>query len=283
MRIVGVRIAGDDRTWVASAPTADTPVQGSLSVICELREFWAAPSERVRDSADRVVDASDPALQIVPPVLPEAQVFCIGLNYDDHIEEGWFRDQQRPTNPTIFGRWTRSLAVGGVSVPVPPDEDGLDWEGEVAAWVGRDLHQVTPEEGWDAIVGYSTFNDLTARQAQRATSQFTLGKNADRTGQIGPMVTVDECGDIRKGWRIQTRVDGEVTQDATTDQQIYTAGETLSYISRTLTVRAGDLLCTGTPGGVGYAREPAWLLTEGSEVEVEVEGLGRLRTPIVSG
>ena len=280
MRIVGVRRSGDDRTWAAVAATADAPVQGPLALLCDLREFWTAPQVHSRRPTGDVVDAADPDVAVVAPALPEAQVFCIGLNYEEHIDEGWFRNERRHSVPTIFGRWTRSLAMGA-SVAVPVDEPGLDWEGEVVAWVGSDLHEATVEESWDSIVGYSTFNDLTARDAQRATTQFTLGKNVDRSGQIGPMVTIDECGDIRSGWKLETRVDGEVTQEASTDQQVHDAGTTLSYISRTVTVRAGDLLCTGTPGGVGYARDPAWLLTAGSVVEVEVAGLGCLRTPIV--
>ena len=131
------------------------------------------------------------------------------------------------------------------------------------------------------MIGYSTFNDLTARKAQKLTTQWILGKNADRSGPIGPMVPAVEIGDLRRGLRLQTRVNGEIMQDARTDQLIYPVGETLSLISHTLSLRPGDLLATGTPAGVGYARKPPRLLHPGDTVEVEVESLGILRNVMV--
>jgi 2-keto-4-pentenoate hydratase/2-oxohepta-3-ene-1,7-dioic acid hydratase in catechol pathway len=175
----------------------------------------------------------------------------------------------------------RSLTVGGGEVPVPSDEDGLDWEGEVAAWVGSTLVDAKPEEALNAVVGYSTFNDLTARRAQKLTSQWILGKNGDRSGPLGPMVPAAEVGDLRDGLRVQTRVNGQTVQDGRTDQMVYTVGDTLALISRTFTLQPGDLLATGTPSGVGYARTPAWLLQPGDVVEVQVERLGVLRNPVV--
>ncbi|WP_226344546.1 fumarylacetoacetate hydrolase family protein [Agilicoccus flavus] len=122
--------------------------------------------------------------------------------------------------------------------------------------------------------------DLTARIAQKLTSQWILSKNADRSGPIGPLVTADEAGDLRDGLGLRTRVNGETVQESTSDLQIYEAGETVAHISRTFTLHAGDILFTGTPSGVGYARDPEWLLTDGDVVEVEVDRLGVLRTPI---
>jgi 2-keto-4-pentenoate hydratase/2-oxohepta-3-ene-1,7-dioic acid hydratase in catechol pathway len=167
-------------------------------------------------------------------------------------------------------------------VPVPPDEDGLDWEGEVVAWVGRRLVDADPDEALAAVVGYSTFNDLTARKAQKTTSQWILGKNADASGPLGPMVPAAEVGDLRDGLRVRTRVNGETVQDGDTREMVYTTGETLAYISRTLSVEPGDLLATGTPAGVGFARTPPWLLGPGDEVEVEVDRLGILRNHVVA-
>lgn len=109
-------------------------------------------------------------------------------------------------------------------MPVPRDENGLDWEGEVAAWVGADLTGVDADEARAAILGYSTFNDLTARIAQKLTSQWILGKNADRSGPIGPLVTADEVGGLRDGLAIRTRVNGQTVQESSTDRQIYEAG-----------------------------------------------------------
>ncbi|MFC8511733.1 fumarylacetoacetate hydrolase family protein [Streptomyces sp. NPDC057257] len=207
----------------------------------------------------------------------------MGLNYLDHIAEGAFRDQELAEHPTLFTRWTRSLTVGGAEIPVPSTEDGLDWEGEIVAWVGRTLVGASPAEALAAVVGYSTFNDVTAWRAQKLTSQWILGKNVDRSGPLGPMVPAKEVGDLRDGLWLRTRVNGTTVQDASTSQMIHRGGETLSHISRTLTLHPGDLLATGTPSGVGYARTPPWLLRPGDVVEVEVERLGGLRNAIVGG
>ncbi|WP_324278327.1 fumarylacetoacetate hydrolase family protein [Blastococcus brunescens] len=166
------------------------------------------------------------------------------------------------------------MTVGGAEVPVPSNEDGLDWEGEVMAYVGAPLVDATPDEALAAVVGYSTFNDLTSRRAQKLTSQWILGKNGDRSGPLGPMVDASEVGDLRDGLRVQTRVNGETVQDGQTSEMVYTVGDTLSLVSHTFTLRPGDLLATGTPSGVGYARTPPWLLQPGDVVEVEVERLG---------
>jgi 2-keto-4-pentenoate hydratase/2-oxohepta-3-ene-1,7-dioic acid hydratase in catechol pathway len=206
---------------------------------------------------------------------------CVGLNYLDHVKEGSHRDEDLPEFPTLFARWTASLSVGGADIPVPLNEDGLDWEGEVVAWVGSTLVDATAEEALAAVVGYSTFNDVTSRKAQKRTSQWIIGKNGDGSGPLGPMVPASEVGDLRDGLTIQTRVNGEVVQDGSTAQMIYAVGETLALMSRSFTINPGDLLATGTPSGVGYARTPPWLLQPGDVVEVEIERLGVLTNHIV--
>ncbi len=275
MRIVGIRRDGGP---VDVAALSDDGAQ--VTVVAGLGEFWADPAGHLsREPAGERLPAH--GVEFVPPVLPGARVVCIGLNYLKHVAEGSFRDQEIPPYPTLFARWTASLTVGGAEVPVPSGEDGLDWEGEVVAWVGATLVDATPDEALAAVVGYSTFNDLTSRRAQKLTSQWILGKNGDRSGPLGPMVPAAEVGDLRDGLRVQTRVNGETVQDGRTDEMVYTVGDTLALISHTTTLRPGDLLATGTSSGVGYARTPPWLLQPGDVVEVDVERLGVLRTPIV--
>jgi 2-keto-4-pentenoate hydratase/2-oxohepta-3-ene-1,7-dioic acid hydratase in catechol pathway len=277
MRIVGVRRSGGP---VEVGALSDDGT--GVGVVAGLEEFWADPAGSLaRGPAGPEVRADD--VEFVPPVLPGARVLCIGLNYLKHVAEGSYAGEGVPPYPTLFARWTQSLTVGGTPVPVPPDEEGLDWEGEVLAWVGSTLVDATPDEALAAVLGYSTFNDITARRAQKLTSQWILGKNADRSGPVGPLVPAAEVGDLRDGLRLRTRVNGEVVQDGRTDEMVYTVGDTLSLVSRTLTLRPGDLLATGTPAGVGYSRTPRWLLGPGDVVEVEVERLGVLRNPIVDG
>jgi len=287
VRIIGITRAGEEagrfgrEVLVASTDSLDDPGAGRLRLIAPLREFWSDPAAAIANPDARALElAADQVL--VPPVLPEARVICIGLNYADHVAEGSYASVEQPPHPTLFARWPRSLVGSGVPVRVPVDEPGLDWEGEIAAWVGAPLRDADEDTARAAVLGYSAFNDLTARIAQKRTSQWILGKNADDSGPTGVLVTADEVGDLRAGLRLTTRVNGEVVQDSTSDRQIYEVGETLAHISRTLTLQAGDILCTGTPSGVGYARDPQWLLGPGDIVEVEVERLGTIRTPIAA-
>lgn len=275
MRVVGIRRAAG---VVEVARLSDDGRE--VKVLAPLREFWAdAAGHLAGDHGGPAVPVS--SVELVPPVPPDARVLCIGLNYLKHVAEGSFSEEGIPPYPTLFARWTRSLTVDGAEVPVPSNEEGLDWEGEVVAWVGTRLVDATPEEALAAVVGYSTFNDLTARRAQKLTSQWILGKNGDRTGPLGPMVPAAEVGDLRDGLHVQTRVNGTTVQDGNTDEMVYTVGDTLSLVSHTLTLQPGDLLATGTPSGVGYARTPPWLLHPGDVVEVEVERLGVLSNTIV--
>ena len=274
-RLVGLRTA-DGAVSVGSLEADGERV----AVLAGLEEFWANPW---RFSGEGSTTRPVTNFELVPPVLPGARVICIGLNYLKHVAEGDYAGAGVPPYPTLFGRWTASLTVGGTGIPVPPDEDGLDWEGEVVAWVGETLVDATPQDALTAVFGYSTFNDVTARRAQKLTPQWTLGKNADRSGPLGPLVPAHEVGDLQAGLNIETRVNGTVVQKGRTDEMVYTVGDTLSLISRTLTLHPGDLLATGTPSGVGYTRTPPWLLHPGDEVEVEVQGLGVLRNHIVAG
>jgi 2-keto-4-pentenoate hydratase/2-oxohepta-3-ene-1,7-dioic acid hydratase in catechol pathway len=258
MRIVGVRRPD------GGVQVGDLAEDGSaVTVLAGLEEFWADPAAALasRGSAGPPIPFED--VELVPPVLPGARVICIGLNYLKHVAEGSYAGAGVPEFPTLFARWPASLSVDGAEVAVPANESGLDWEGEVVAWVGATLVDATPDEALAAVIGYSTFNDLTSRHAQKLTSQWTLG-------------------DLRDGLRVQTRVNGEVVQDGSTAEMVYTVGDTLSLISRTLTVNPGDLLATGTPAGVGYSRTPPWLLQPGDVVEVEVEKLGVLSNRVVA-
>lgn len=214
----------------------------------------------------------------VPLIPPSARVICVGLNYRAHAAEGSF---EVPEYPTLFGRWTASLSVGGVPAPVPAGEAGLDWEGEIAAVVGRRLESVDAETAETGVFGYATFNDLTARRAQKLTAQWTLGKNGDFSGPMGPVVSRTEVGDLRDGLTVRTRVNGTEVQNGNTRDMIFSVGAVLSLISETFTLHPGDVLVSGTPEGVGYVRTPPWLLQPGDTVEVEVDRLGTLTTPIV--
>jgi 2,4-didehydro-3-deoxy-L-rhamnonate hydrolase len=271
MKLVAVR----QRRGVSIA----VQIEQAVTLIADVDDFYA-DLPRYLDEARRVVAGATPvsAVVLAPPVPASARVLCVGLNYRAHAAEGKF---EVPEHPVIFGRWTASLTVSGIPAPVNANERGLDWEGEVAVIVGARLTDVDPEHARGGVMGYAVFNDLTSRRAQKLTQQWTLGKNGDRSGPIGPIVTADEVGDLASGLRLQTRVNDVVVQDGNTRDMIFTVGDLLSRISRTLTLNPGDVLATGTPEGVGYVRTPPWYLQPGDVVEVEVERLGSIRTPVV--
>lgn len=256
-------------------------VDGGVRPLTTVEAFWSDADtwmSRAPDGGD-VVPLRD--VDLVPPVLPSARVICIGLNYLKHVAEGSYAAEGIPQHPTLFARWPSSLSVDGTPIPVPSNEEGVDWEGEVVAYVGRRLVDAGPDEALDAVVGYSAFNDVTSRTAQKLTSQWILGKNGDASGPLGPIVPASEVGDLREGLEVVTRVNGRVVQRGRTDEMVYTVGDALSLVSHTLTLLPGDLLATGTPAGVGYSRIPPWLLGPGDVVEVDVERIGSVSNPIV--
>ncbi|MFC5381207.1 fumarylacetoacetate hydrolase family protein [Aquipuribacter nitratireducens] len=270
MRLVGVHV--DGRRHVARRDGED------LVVLAPVEDFWADPT------ASLTAPGQGPRLPsagtaIAHPVPDGARVLCLGLNYRAHAAEGSFRP---PEHPLLFGRWTASLVVDGTPVTAPVDEVGLDWEGEVAAVVGRPLDRVDADTAREAVLGYAAFNDLTARRAQKLTSQWTLGKNAEGSGPMGDLVTADEVGDLRDGLRLQTLVGDEVVQDASTADMLFEVGDVLALVSRTMVLRPGDVLVTGTPEGVGYVRTPPRYLRPGDTVTVRIERVGSVSTPVVA-
>jgi 2-keto-4-pentenoate hydratase/2-oxohepta-3-ene-1,7-dioic acid hydratase in catechol pathway len=271
VRLVGIR-SGRRVDVAVQLGDRVTPVAEVTDFYADL-EHWLAVAGKVSAGELAVAD-----VVLAPPVPPSARVICIGLNYRAHAAEGGFTP---PEHPTVFGRWVASLTAGETPVPVPANEPGLDWEGEVAAVVGAPLTDVDEATALAGVLGYAAFDDLTARTAQKLTAQWTLGKNADRSGPMGPLVTADEAGSPADGWRVRTRVNGETVQDGNTRDMIFGVGELLSRISRTFTLQPGDVIATGTPEGVGYVRTPPWLLHPGDVVEVEIDHLGTLRTPVV--
>lgn len=272
MRLIGYR---DGETTVVAR--LDGPA--TMWPIAPADEFWADPYRWPEDAAAGQPLAGD-GLDIVPPVPASARVICVGLNYADHAAEGRW---DPPEYPTVFARWTASLSAGGKPVAVPAGEPGLDWEAELVAVVGRPLYRATEADADGAVYGYAPFNDLTARRAQKLTTQWTLGKNADGSGPLGPIVTSTEVGPIGDGLKIECRVNGETVQSASTSMMIFPVRRLLAFLSRQMTLHPGDLVATGTPSGVGYVRTPPRFLTPGDVTEVEIERVGSVSTPVVAG
>jgi acylpyruvate hydrolase len=206
------------------------------------------------------------------------RIFCVGLNYADHAAEAGL---PIPRAPTIFARYASSLVASGEPIRRPAASSQLDFEGELAVLIGRPGKAIARNEALAHVAGYSIFNDASLRDWQLQSSQWTLGKTADATGGFGPVfVTADELPPGAAGLAIETRLNGETMQRSNTRELIFDVATLIAHISQVIRLEAGDLLRTGTPGGVGMARKaPRWM-AHGDVCEVEIEGVGRLANPI---
>ncbi|MFE7441039.1 fumarylacetoacetate hydrolase family protein [Streptomyces chartreusis] len=250
--------------------------------IATTADFYDKPELMLKQATKRAAVALS-QMEVVPFVPETSRVFCVGINYLAHGDEASrTAGIELPKFPMVFGRWESTLVVAGTPVPVPPNEQGLDWEVELAAVIGTPAFAVDEADALDHVLGYTGFNDLSARRKQTETMQFTLGKNADRSGPIGPvLVTPDELPEPAN-LRLRTRVNGEVVQDGNTGDMIHSLAKIIAYISDTVTLLPGDVIATGTPAGVGASMTPPRLLNDGDSVEIEVEHIGVLHNPIVS-
>ena len=212
------------------------------------------------------------------PVIPNPdKILCIGLNYENHRKETG-RDEVE--NPTVFGRFANSQTGHLANIIRPRVSTHLDYEGELALIIGKPGRYISRKDAWGHIAGYACYNEGSVRDYQRHTSQFTPGKNFPDTGAFGPwMVTPDEAGDLGP-LRLQTRLNGEVMQDTTISQMIFDIPRQIEYCSAFTRLEPGDVIVTGTPGGVGSRRTPPVWMKPGDVVEVEIDRIGLLRNVV---
>jgi len=221
------------------------------------------------------------AVRILPPVPKPPKIICVGLNYDDHLEESGLK---KPVYPEIFARFATSLIAHGEPIRRPRESSALDYEAELAVVIGRSGRRIQRDTALEHVAAYSLFNDATLRDFQLRTPQWTIGKNFDATGAFGPwLVTPDAVAPGARGLRIQGRLNGQVMQDANTDHLIFSVADLIAMISVAMSLERGDVIITGTPGGVGAARKPPVFMKPGDVFEVEIEGLGVLSNPVQDG
>src|SRR4029077_16369833 len=205
-------------------------------------------------------------------------ILCVGLNYDDHLEESGLK---KPVYPEIFARYATSLIAHREPIRRPRESSALDYEAELAVVIGRKGRRIHRDRALDHVAGYSLFNDATIRDFQLRTPQWTMGKNFDATGAFGPwLVTPDAGPPGAPGVRIQGRLNARVMQESRTDLLIFSVPALIELISVAITLEPGDVIITGTPGGVGAARKPAVYMQAGDGFQSEKEGIGCLRNPI---
>jgi len=241
----------------------------------------ALPEVRAR-AADAGPEARLPVagLTWLPPIPRPPKILCIGLNYRSHAEE---LGMAIPEHPIVFARWPASL-VGHESPLVRPHASvQFDYEAELAAVIGTGGRAIPRGRALEHVAGYAIFNDGSLRDVQFQTSQWTLGKNYDASGAFGPeIVTADELAPGATGLSLRCRINGETVQDGNTDDLIFDVADLIVALSAVMTLEPGDVIATGTPPGVGVGRRPQLFMKPGDLCEIDIEGIGTLRNPVVA-
>ncbi|HVB26519.1 MAG TPA: fumarylacetoacetate hydrolase family protein [Mycobacteriales bacterium] len=277
------RVCRDGEVFLARLEKGDTvvplmrePVGPGRDV---LREALAAGTDLTAEPVVELPEASPlSGWHLLSPVIAPQKVIAIGLNYADHARESGL---EPPSAPVMFLKTTNSIIGPNAPIVVDPTLSAqVDYEVELAIVIGRRARNVPISDALNHVLGYTLCNDVSARDAQFADGQWSRAKSFDTFCPLGPwIVTTDEFVDVQN-LGIRTRLNGVTVQDSTTREMIFGVAELVSYLSRFLTLEFGDVIATGTPPGVGFARTPPLFLTDGDVVEIEVDGIGVLRNPV---
>ena len=280
MKLVSFRHAGNDSFGIATEKGVVDLGSFSSELGTSLREALA----RDTLAAIRKIAANAPTqiaweeIELLPVIPDPQKILCVGINYLSHVKE---TGREIPTKPMFFTRFADSQTAHGGPIVRPLASEKLDFEGELAVIIGRTARHVKAADAFDYVAGYSCYNDGSVRDWQKHTIQFTPGKNFPSTGGFGPwLVTTDELGDPSR-LSLVTRLNGEVVQQATTDDLIFDVPTLIEYCSTFTELHAGDVIITGTTGGVGAFRQPALWMKAGDVVEVEISKIGVLRNTVV--
>lgn len=273
MKLATLRLDGST-TAARDSGDAWVPIEGYADLGALLREEnWRSIAENA-DGAP--VTADDAVFDTVVPA--PGKVVCVGLNYASHIKE---MGRDLPSHPTLFAKYAETLTGPNDPVTAVAEDPELDWEGELVIVVGSEAYRVSEEEAAGHIAGYSMANDISMRGWQFRTKEWLQGKMWNRSTPVGPvMVTPDEF-DHRTS-TLRTRVNGEIMQKHSIGDLVFPPEHLVSYISTMIPLKPGDIILTGTPGGVGRARDPQVFLKPGDVVEVEIDGIGRMSSDIVA-
>ena len=229
-----------------------------------------------RQPGDKAVPLDEVRLRA--PITRSQKIIAIGLNYEDHANE---TGGEIPEKPIVFAKYPNTIVGPGEAIRIPPITEQVDYEAELAVVIGRRVKNVPEEEALEYVFGYMNGNDVSSRDLQFSEGgQWTRSKSIDTFAPIGPYIaTRDEVPDPQNLY-IRCVLNGEVVQDGTTSDMIFSVAELVSFLSRGMTLVPGDVILTGTPAGVGFARDPALFMKAGDEVSVEIEGLGTLTNPV---
>ncbi|SMD12136.1 fumarylacetoacetate hydrolase family protein [Rhizobium sp. RU36D] len=277
MRLSTVKIAGRTTWGIVKGDTFRDVGADLAARYGDLKAAIAANFAGVAEAAASAAATPITDLEWLPVVPNPDKILCVGLNYETHRKE---TGRSEVENPTIFARYANSQTGHLAPIIRPKVSTHLDYEGELAVIIGKPGRYISRDEAMRHVAGYACYNDGSIRDFQYHTHQFTPGKNFPDTGAFGPwMMTPDELGPLAN-LRLQTRLNGQVVQDATFDQMIFDIARQIEYCSTFTRLEAGDVIVSGTPGGVGAKRTPPLWMKPGDVVEVEIDRLGILRNPI---
>lgn len=282
MQFLNFRQGGQNGLAVADGPDCKGLLVTDAHFPGSLQALLAQGPAALKQAADalrkgRTIDLAQ--ITYLPPLENPGRIWCIGLNYVDHSIESGFAI---PSYPAIFSRFSSSMTGHNAPIVRPKVSTQLDYEGELVAVIGKAGRHIAKDKALEHVAGYSICNDASIRDYQFKSGQWTIGKNFDDTGPFGPIfVTSDELPPGAAGLKIQTRLNGIVVQDASTSSLIFDVATLVSQLSEAVCLQPGDVIVTGTPSGVGLARKPPLWMKHGDVCEVEIEGIGILRNPVV--
>ncbi|WP_186082316.1 fumarylacetoacetate hydrolase family protein [Burkholderia gladioli] len=282
MKLVTFRSGDTTRLGVIDGNDVVDLNQADASVPANLRaalmsgiDLNAAARRAIASGEHRVPFAS---IKLAPVVPDPGKIVCLGHNFYDHAKEG---GNLKPVYPLIFFRGASSLIAHEDPVIRPRVSEKLDYEAELMIVIGKRARHVKCDDALEYVYGYACFNDVSVRDYQKRTSQWTIGKNFDGTGSFGPwLVTADELPPGAEGLKLRLVLNGQVMQQASTADMIWGVAETIELLSECMTLEPGDVVAMGTPAGVGWARDPSVWLRQGDRVEVDIERVGRLQNTV---
>lgn len=282
MRLVTFETGGNARPGILSGESIVDLSAIGFSSLVEFIESGGDGRAQAEDFASRVGNDGRHSLsdvKLLAPIPRPRKLICVGLNYRDHAAE---TGAQIPSVPTIFNKFATAVIGPGAEIVLPKASKSPDYEAEFAFVVGRGGRHIRAEDWAEHIFGYTIVNDVTARDYQRATSQWLMGKTFDTFAPMGPwIVTADEIRDPHD-LDIQIAINGETLQDSNTRELIFKIPDLIAFLSSVFTLEPGDVVSTGTPAGVGFVRKPARFLHPGDDVVVKIPAIGELRNPVVA-
>jgi 2-keto-4-pentenoate hydratase/2-oxohepta-3-ene-1,7-dioic acid hydratase in catechol pathway len=250
-----------------------TVIESGSDLIKELKTIAKNPPTRALLNKSQI--------QYQPLISNAKKILCVGLNYKQHLKEF----KEKPMNyPTIFTRFNSSIVAHEQNIKLPPISHMYDYEGELVVIIGKRAKNVKKTEAFNVIAGYSIFNDVTVRDYQSHATQWTMGKNFDGLGSFGPvMVPIDKFGYSQPDLKLKTYLNDKIMQDDSTKNMIFPIADLIEYITSVIALEPGDIIVSGTPGGVGYTRNPPVFLKDGDICRVEIENIGILSNKFING